>query len=239
MLRSNLITFSALLTATVVGVVNPRAARADTIPISSLGGISTESLGAFNGTISFGADAFSGGADLAITLTNTSPAANGGYITGFVFNIADVPDGSLSVSYIAQGASDKFTSMTDASASPFGTFEFGAAIDGSFLGGGSPNSGVAFGQTRQFLFELANAGENTAGLSANSFVTNNLPGGTIHPFAVRFRGFLDDSSDKVVAGVVTPPQIVPVPAAVWGGAVLLGALGLTKRLRRPKDTDLA
>ena len=236
MIRRNVLALSALLPATVIAVAG--TARADTIPITSVGGISTESLGSFTGTISFLADGFGGTAkaDLAVTLTNTSPAGNGGFITGFVFNLADRPDNTLSVSYVKDGKKDTFQSLTDASASPFGTFEFGAATGGAWLGGGSPTSGIAVGQTRTFLFEFAGSGEHTAGLTAQSFLTNDLPSGTAYPFAVRFRGFKDGGSDKVIPGVPEQPQPVPVPAAVWGGAALLGLMGGFKAYRRRSDS---
>ena len=234
MIRRNVVALSTFLPATVIAVAAP-SARADSIPITSVGGISTENLGSFTGTISFLADGFGGGAnaDLAVTLTNTSPAANGGYITGFVFNLADDPDNTLSVGYVQDGKKDVFKSLTDASASPFGTFEFGAASGGVWLGGGSPTSGIGVGETRTFLFEFAGNGENTPGLTASSFLTSDLPSNTAYPFAVRFRGFEDDGSDKVVPGTPEqPPQLVPVPGAVWGGSLLLGLLGGFKAYRR-------
>jgi hypothetical protein len=238
MLRRRL--FASFAGAAAFAVL-PAVVRADSISIESTG-ISTEDLGAFTGTVEFNANAFGGAADLAVTLTNTSPSINGGYITGFVFNVADVPDNSVTVTYVAS-AGDKFKTLTNESASPFGTFEYGAAIGGAWLGGGSPTSGIAVGQSRTFLFELSGSSELTAGLSAASFLTTNLPGGTTYPLAVRFRGFANGGSDKVIGGEPLPPpppppppptQVVPVPAAVWGGMVLLGFLGVGKRVRSRK-----
>ena len=143
---------------------------------------------------------------------------------------------SISATYVASSG-DKFKTLTNESASPFGTFEYGAAIGGAWLGGSSPTSGIAVGQSRTFLFELSGNSETTAGLTAASFLTNNLPGGTVYPLAVRFRGFANGGSDKVIGGEPTPPpptQVVPVPAAVWGGMVLLGFLGAGKRVRSRK-----
>ena len=225
---------SSLVVAAAAAVL-PGSAQANTvtsIPIESTG-VSTEDLGLFTGTIAFGANAFGGSADLSITLTNTSPAANGGYITGFVFNIADDPDSSVSAQY-KPGTDDPFEGLVDASASPYGTFEFGASLSDSWLGSGKPGPGIYAGETRTFLFELSGDKETTGNLSASSFLTTNLPGGTTYPFAVRFRGFDDDGSDKVIGGTpTTPPQVVPLPAAAWGGLALLGLLGVGKqRLRR-------
>jgi hypothetical protein len=35
-----------------------------------------------------------------------------------------------------------------------------------------------------------------------------------------------------------PPPVVPLPAAVWGGFVLLGGLGVGRRMRNRKEQDL-
>ena len=69
-------------------------------------------LGTYTGTIDY-----DGAGLLSISLTNTSPAANGGYITGFLFNI----DGNASASYNAIGG-DTFQGVTDEPANPYGIF---------------------------------------------------------------------------------------------------------------------
>ena len=211
-------------------------AQADSIDISSVGGLSTEGIGSFTGNFSFQANGFSGGADLSISLTNTSSAANGGYITGFVFNINDNPDGSIVANYVdADGAGAGFDNLTDpVSGSPFGDFEAGSALGGAFLGGGNPTGGIAVGQTRSFLFELSGNTESTAGLSAGTFLSALSVDGNPNVVAlVRFRGFEDDGSDKVVPG-----EVVPLPGAVWGGAALLSGLGAFRAWRRRTAEDL-
>src|SRR5262245_53447594 len=46
---------------------------------------STSGLGNFTGSLAY-TDFSATSADLVVTLTNTSPAANGGFLTAFVFN---------------------------------------------------------------------------------------------------------------------------------------------------------
>jgi len=234
MKKRNALSLSAALPATIIGLAVAGDVRADTIGITSAGGTSTESLGSFTGIVEFNANGFNGGADLSFTLTNTSPASNGGYLTGFVFNVAKP---GLTVYFAdADGKGtgfDDVTGKTGIKASPFGTFEEGAALAGAFLGGGSPNAGIAVGQSRQFLFHVVG---DLTDVSALTFISEeSVPqgGGDGEVFVARFKGFFNDGSDKVVPGeVVRPPEVVPVPAAVWGGASLLGMLGLGRHLRR-------
>jgi len=63
--------------------------------------------------------------------------------------------------------------------------------------------------------------------------------------SVSFAGVANQIAfDDITLGSATPgeqPEVVPLPAAVWGGFALLGGLGVTKRLRRHKyeSVDLA
>ncbi len=186
-------------------------ADASLINIVSNPASSTEQLGTFTGSIDYTPGIAFGA--LVITLTNTSPGANGGLITGFLFNIDSV-DVAASASLI--NGSHPFISTGPGSGAPFGSYDAGAALGGDFLGGGSPNAGIAVGATGVFTF-LVSASDTNA-LSASSF----LSGPNQFDFIVRFRGFADGGSDKV------PASAVPAPSAV--ALLLLG--GLTKRRRR-------
>src|SRR5262245_2232709 len=84
--------FAGLMAATVF--VAP--ALADMVQIAADQSSSTEGLGNFSGSISYEFDVFDGGL-LTIELTNTSPGANGGFLTGFVFNINSVDPGAMAV----------------------------------------------------------------------------------------------------------------------------------------------
>jgi hypothetical protein len=106
-----------------------------------------------------------------------------------------------------------FQFVQNESGSPFGTFDFGAALGGDFLGGGSPTDGIAVGDSRTFAFNVT--GSDADAIGAGDFVSDG--------FLVRFRGFEDDGSDKV------PGRIVPTPAAVIAGLALLGLVGIQRR----------
>jgi len=224
--RRSIYAAGAVVSAVVAGM-----AHADTVKIASDGGTSTSLLGSFTGTVEFNGSGIGGGpANLAFTLTNTSPASNGGYLTGFVFNVAK--DG-LTVTYIdADGAKKGFDDLsTDKalSGNPYGSFEEGAALGGVFLGGANPADGIAVGQTRQFLFTV---GGNLGGVNAMTFLSEeSVPtgGNDGQVFVARFKGFFNDGSDKVVAG-----EVVPVPIAAWGGGMLLAGLGTARAARRRK-----
>jgi MYXO-CTERM domain-containing protein len=238
--RRSIYAAGAVVSAVVAGM-----AHADTINITSEGGTSTSSLGSFTGVVEFNADGFAGGADLSFKLTNTSPASNGGYLTGFVFNVAK--DG-LTVSYADPDGNkkgfDDLNSDKALKANPFGTFEEGAALGGVFLGGGSPLGGIGVGQTREFLFNVVG---DLTGVSALTFLSEESTPTGNHDgevFVARFKGFFNDGSDKVVPGEVLlppppppPPQVVPVPMAAWGGGMLLAGLGAARAARRRRMAD--
>lgn len=81
------------------------------------------------------------GATVTLTLENMSPLANGGFITGFLFNVNGNATATLNTG--AQRGSQ------------FRDFEAGAALDRDFLGGGSPNAGIAVGETKSFTFDFS------------------------------------------------------------------------------------
>lgn len=176
---------------------------ADVVNISSLG-FGIEGLGSFSGSIGYASNV------LTISLTNDLASAAGGKITGLVFNI----DGNATAS-LASTTYASFADLgTSPSAAPFGTFEAGAAMGGSWLGGGSPNAGIARGATGVFTFNVT--GADAGSLTASSFI-----GGSGVNFAVRFRGFEGGGSDK------TAGHVVPAPASL---ALLgLAAVGIRRR----------
>jgi MYXO-CTERM domain-containing protein len=194
--------FVCTLSAVVVFAANASASTVTSTSIFGNAGI--EGLGAYTGTITYDTAGL-----LEIMLENTSPAANGGYITGFVFDVdADV---DLSLSLTPDPAPFQF--VQNESGSPFGTFDFGAALGGNFLGGGNPTGGIAVGDSRMFVFNVS--GSDAGLITASDFVDSG--------FLVRFRGFEDGGSDKV------PGTVVPTPAAALAGIAMLGMLGLRRR----------
>jgi MYXO-CTERM domain-containing protein len=189
-------------------------ASADFVQIAGNPAASAEGLGDFDGSIEYTFDALTGG-ELTITLTNTSPAANGGFLTGFVFNINSV-DGGAHAMLTDDGAFNGFDDTGVESAPPFGTYDAGAALNGNWSGGGSPAGGIGIMQTGVFTFDVMAADAST--LTALSFITGPLD----YNFVVRFRGFKDGGSDKV------PGQVVPAPGAM----ALLSLAGLAGVSRR-------
>lgn len=179
----------------------------------------TGSLGSFTGTFDYVAtdDTL---AQVTVVLNNTSPLANQGWITGFVFNI---PAGvSLAVLDPADPNFDLLGGAAfdnSVNGAPFGQFDIGAGLGGDFEGGGSPVSGISVGGTRTFAFTLT--GTNLSGLTADDFLSTLSEGvgagGGHQAFVVRFRGFDDGGSDKVPVETTIPEP---------GTTLLLGA-GLT------------
>ena len=214
-------------------------ARADMIYFgeSTLPGLFTGSLSVTNQTTT--------SAVITAQLTNTSPPSNGGYITGFAFNDPNVNSKgnvngvtSFAPSY-SPAAGQAFTLIggpsysNTVSTSPYGYFDIGAAVGGNWLGGGMPSDGLAVGQTGTFTFLVTGTGLNN--LTAANMLAAMSSNGTAG-FVVRFRGFADGTSDKDIAGVVTPPPPPPPPptaipappglvlAGMGFGCLLLGRL---------------
>ena len=122
-------------------------ASADFVNISS-GGFGIEGLGAFSGSVSYAAGV------LTISLTNDWASADGGKITALAFNI----NGNASA-VLTSASYGAFADLGNSvAASPFGTFEAGAGMGGSWLGGGNPNPGIARGDTGTFIFAISGAG---------------------------------------------------------------------------------
>jgi len=198
------------------------------VPIPIFG---TGALGSFTGTFDYTGSDESGGT-VDISLTNTSPAGNGGFITAFVFNL---PAGASLTSSVFSSSDGDFgqlgasTFSNNVNGAPFGRFDIGASTGSSFEGGGSPSPGIGVGGSATFTFILSGTGLGS--LTAADFLGSvSVPPGAgagVQGFVVRFRGFEDGGSDKVVGTGDTP---VPEP----GTAILL-ALGvaslLTSRFR--------
>jgi hypothetical protein len=209
-LRSSLVCLTGCLAALVA-----LPASASVIQIASNADAAQYGYGEFTGTIEFSATAFNEG-NLTISLTNTSDPSNGGYITGFLFNINSA-DSNANASLISTLHPTMLPVPPGESGNPFGDFDAGAAISGSFLGGGSPTTGIGVGATG--VFEFLITASDAVSLTAMSFIT----GPNEHNFVTRFRGFGDGESDTV------PGKLVPAPGAL---CLLLGGLFAGGRRRR-------
>jgi hypothetical protein len=191
---------------------------------------STDHLANFTGSISVTPSSATA-ATLTVTLTNTTPAANGGFLTAFVLNnpgneITGISLTSAPANFGLIGTAP-FTNGT-VNGTPFGQFAFGASTGNGFEGGGSPSMGLAVGSTGTFVFALTGTGLNT--LTEASF--DNTPsigsgdGGGHQFFVARFRGLADGGSDKVPG--MTTGGAVPEPSslALMG---IAGTIGLVVR----------
>ncbi len=182
----------------------PSVNYASSITISGNTEASTSNLGNFTAGLMYNYVAGAPTATLTIRMTNTSPLENGGYITGFAFS---TPDNNLIDITLNEGTNAAFTLLGSPgvrysiSASPFGDFGIGVATGGNFLGGGSPRSGIAAGETADFFLSVT--GDNLAQLSAGSFTGANSEG---YFSVTRFRGFNDGGSDKVPGRVTDVPE---------------------------------
>ena len=169
------------------------------------------------------------GSVLTITLTNTSPTSDGGFIVADAFNL---PYG-VSATLVSTTDPD-FNTFLEGSIStpPFGDrtdiVSLGGDSSTAFTGAdGSPLGGIAVGQTAQFIFHLSSAGVNQSDVFNSELV--------------RFKGFTDGGSDKTgvhVTGSDGPPAAVPEPATLLlVGPGMAGIVWLRHRRRRRQMSD--
>ena len=168
-------------------------------------GPSTENLGGFFANLQYEPVPDSAGtmAILTVTITNITDPALGGFITGFALNnpgglIHKVEAGpDFAPGFVLMGATPKNT----VKCSPYGFFDFGAALGGNFLGGGSPRAGIAVDSTQTFTFILT--GEDLDRLDPYSFRDEhsalNKQDNASGFFVVRFKGFVNGGSDKALS----------------------------------------
>lgn len=197
--------------ATFAAAALSGAADASVVTFFSNPGL--EGLGSFTGSMEWnylGANA----GTLEVSLTNTSPSENGGYLTGFAFNTVY----SLQIKIAENGARAGWIDIDEVNAPPLGMFDHGAALGGDWLGGGSPLGGIGVGQTFDFVFDVRGDPTLLASLVVHDFFDETDGWG----FAARFRGFDDGGSDKVTASL-------PAPGALT--ALTLGVLGSRRRRR--------
>ena len=201
---------------------------AEAAPVTIGTGYSVEGLGQFSGTMDYSATS-SSTAVLTLTLTNDVGTAAGGIITGVALNLPDASGITGLTTSVAP--SDDWLQLglseNGVPADPFGNFDFGDALGGSWLGGGSPNAGIGIGNSGTFVFNFT--GSNLNNLTTLSFINALASGNAAGPaefMAVRFRGFANDASDKVGGSPV------PVPASLWLLASSIGGLGVFSRKRK-------
>lgn len=193
-------------------------------PITVVGNSTNNPLdpGDFKAVFSYSYSAITSTGTLTVEMENTTPSGNG-YLTGFLFGKVDL--GAFSSISLSAAPNSEWKLALDDSGSPFGNFEYGAALDGDWTGGGSPSDGIAAGDS--FTFEFKFVGGNAATLDTADFLQADDNGRFM---AVRFRGggMGGEGSDKVLGTIV----LIPLPAPVWmAGAGLLAVAGYRMKRR--------
>lgn len=153
---------------------------------------------------------------LTISITNTSPPANGGFVTAAAFNLTA---GTVVNTFVATNGNFSIfgaapTGWTGSVAPDGSRTHLLSATGNNYNGGGNPTDGVAVGQTVTFTVTLASLNGNTEESIFNSLL-------------IRSRGFEDGGSDKDPLTVTE----VPEPASMFLlGTGLIGAVtGLRRR----------
>ncbi|RJR29481.1 MAG: PEP-CTERM sorting domain-containing protein [Desulfobacteraceae bacterium] len=181
-------------------------------------------LGSFTGSASY-SYTDSSNASFTVSLTNTSPAANEGYITAMAFLLPSTTyQSKIESIFMSSSTSDEFDLLfasykkNPLNTSPFQFgFDFGAGIGKSWEGGGKPGEGIGVGSTETFTFSMTGKGLDL--LSLNDFTQQY--GGHNVIAALRFKGFENGGSDKVLGELGGGAQ-VPEPATLllFGSGIL-------------------
>jgi hypothetical protein len=192
-------------------------------------------LGSYTGTFNY-ASSSSTQATLDITIKNTSPAANGGYLTAFVLNNPGnkITGATLSSSNANFGLLGNPTFNDSVNGAPYGQFDIGASTFKSFEGGGNPSKGIAVGASATFHFVLTGTGLDTL-TSSKFFSTLSVGPGNgqgDQAFVGRFRGFKNEGSDKVPG--IDPParNNNPEPGTMTLCGIGLAGLAVVSRVRK-------
>lgn len=191
------------------------AAEASIVAFNSNPGLNGR--GAFSGSMEWNHEAGASDGRLWVTLTNTSPLTQGGFLTGFAFNTVE----GVFVAFnrdASEGVNARWRGVRNVNAPPYGRFGFGASVNGRFRGNGNPIYGVSVGRTFSYAFDVAGDSSLLDELNARSF----LDEATGYAFVARFRGFDDGGSDMVTGALPAP------------GALALFGLGIGAMRRRSR-----
>ena len=210
---------SRILLSSVLAAVAAGSAFAGTsttanyVPCGSSEG--ANSKGIFTSLVTYTYSGSGTTASVSVLLTNTTLLANGGFITG----LAVTPDPAATGLVFNSCTNAAFLNCgSPVSAAPFGNFVAGAALGGNWLGGGSPNAGIAIGASATFNFTISGSAALLGAMTAEDVFNEEDD----RALVVRFRGGVGDWSDKVLGCAA------PAPGAV----ALLGVVGMFGARRR-------
>jgi hypothetical protein len=210
---------SRILLSSVLAAVAAGSAFAGTsttanyVPCGSSEG--SNSKGIFTSLVTYTYSGSGTSASVSVLLTNTTLLANGGFITGLAVNPDPGATGLVFNSCTNAAFIDCGSPVT---ASPFGNFVAGAALGGDWLGGGSPNAGIAVGASATFNFTISGSAALLGAMTAEDVFNDEND----RAMVVRFRGGVGGWSDKVLGCAA------PAPGAV----ALLGVVGMFGARRR-------
>lgn len=201
---------------------------------------STENTGAA-ATAAFSFSDVASDVGIDLILRNITNGARGGLnatsatLVGLAFDLPTF----TSLSY-ADGGTNFTKLWTNASLSPFGTFDFGISTPRKTFAGGNPNGGLTSGNTLAVVHFRVNTTLNAAAFEA-AFAAGNLVGGDLNA-AARFQQVnTGGGSDKVWGGSppppLHPPTAVPEPATwalmILGFSGVGGVIRTRRRLATP------
>jgi hypothetical protein len=219
------------LAATLVGIAASSAAKADSVTIAGTG-----TFGDFTGTLSYSSGI------ITLMLNNTTPTLTGGFITGVALNNPATTHMNITGISASTAPNASFSLIGGPSfddsipVSPFGADDFGSALGGDWLGGGSPNNGIPTGGNGTFTWTpTGDIGNLSAAAIANAL---NDDGNLL---VVRFKGLNIGGSDKVPVDTINDIRTTPVPAPPALVLGLIGAAGLfgKRALARKRTPEMA
>jgi len=198
--------------ALLIGLLTPGVSQATLVGICGPLTVEPQQLGFCEKSLTIS------GSSLTITLINTSPAGNGGFIVADAFNLP----GGVSATLTSTTNLNFDTFLQGAvNTAPFGTrtdiISLGGNFNNAFEGaGGSPMGGIGVGQSATFVFNLSGSGATESGIFNSELV--------------RFKGFNNGQSDKT--GVtIEGPSIAPEPTMLLlVGSGMSGLMWMRRRI---------
>ena len=211
--QSRILLASVLAAAAAGSAFAGTSTTANYVPCGSSEG--ANSKGIFTSLVTYTYSGSGTSANVSVFLTNTTLLANGGFITGLAVN----PDpGATGLVFNSCTNAAFIDCGSPVSAAPFGNFVAGAALGGNWLGGGSPNAGIAIGASATFNFTISGSAALLGAMTAEDVFDEEND----RALVVRFRGGVGGWSDKVLGCAA------PAPGAV----ALLGVVGMFGARRR-------